>query len=335
VDRRLDRYTIGQLARRAGVSARTVRFWSDRGVLPPVDRSSGGYRLYDAAALARLELIRTLRDLGLGLDAVNALLTRQVTLADLAATHVKALDAEIRTLRLRRTVLRTVARRHSTAEEMTLMNKLARLSAQERQRIIDDFVDGAFDGTAGSDAAVVAGWMRELPAELAEDATDEQIDAWLELAELVTDEDFRHKIRTMVLSGGEDPRLEFGLNIRPLVLAHAGSAVERGVAPHAVEGRETLDRIVPTDLPVEEAAALVAWLEMVADPRIERYWQLLSIINGTEAGPPTVPAFAWLLAAMRAHRIPNRSGSGSSGGIRFERSSDHRTPSNGLWRAMQ
>ncbi|MFD0579408.1 hypothetical protein [Dactylosporangium darangshiense] len=65
---------------------------------------------------------------------------------------------------------------------------------------------------------------------------------------------------------------------------------------------------------------------MVADPRIERYWQLLSIINGTEAGPPTVPAFAWLLAAIRAHRIANRrslergrSGSGSSGGIRFER----------------
>ncbi|MER7004387.1 MerR family transcriptional regulator [Dactylosporangium sp. NPDC000555] len=304
MDRESDLHTIGQLAQRAGVSTRTVRFWSDRGVLPPAGRSSGGYRLYDAVAVARLELIRTLRDLGLGLDAVGALLARHVTLADLAAAHVKALDAEIRTLRLRRAVLHTVARRQSTTEEMTLMNRLARLSAQERQRIIDDFVDSAFDGTADPDSAVVAGWMRELPAELGEDPTGEQIDAWLELAELVADGDFRQKLRVMVLSAADDTRLEFGLNIRPLVLAHAGSAVGRGVAPDSVEGRETLDRIVPADLPAEEAAALVTWLEMVADSRIERYWQLLSRLNATDAGPPAVPAFAWLLAAMRAHRFP-------------------------------
>ncbi|MER7282830.1 MerR family transcriptional regulator [Dactylosporangium sp. NPDC000244] len=305
MDRESDLYTIGQLAQCAGVSARTVRFWSDRGVLPPVGRSSGGYRLYDAVSVARLELILTLRDLGLGLNAVGALLAKQVTLADLAAAHVKALDAEIRTLQLRRTVLHTVTRRQSTTEEMTLMNKLARLSAQERQRIIDDFVDHAFDGTADPDSAVIADWMRELPAELIEDPTDEQIDAWLELAELVADEDFRQKFRAMVLSAAaHDPRLEFGLNIRPLVLAHAGSAEERGVAPDSVEGRETLHRIVPADLPVEEAAALLTWLEMVADSRIERYWQLLSTLNATDAGPPAVPAFAWLLAAMRAHPFP-------------------------------
>ncbi|MEV8512035.1 MerR family transcriptional regulator [Dactylosporangium sp. NPDC051484] len=302
MDRESDLYTIGQLAQCAGVSARTVRFWSDRGVLPPVGRSSGGYRLYDAVAVARLELIRTLRDLGLGLDAAAALLAKHVTLADLAAAHVKALDAEIRTLRLRRAVLHTVARRQSTTEEMTLMNKLARLSARERQRIIDDFVDSAFDGTADPDSAVVAGWMRELPAELGEEPTDEQIDAWLELAELIADGDFRQKIRAMVLSADDDPRLEFGLNLRPLVLAHAGGAVGRGVAADSVEGRETLDRIVPADQPAEEAAALVTWLEMVADARIERYWQLLSRLNATDAGPPAVPAFAWLLAAMHAHR---------------------------------
>ena len=303
MDDAADLYTIGQLARRAGLSARTVRFWSDRGVVPPVDRSSGGYRLYDAAAVARLDLVRTLRDLGLGLEPVEALLAKQVTLAELAETHVKALDVEIRTLRLRRAVLHTVARRDSTTEEMTLMNKLARLSAQERQRIIDDFVDNAFDGAVDADSDVVAGWMRELPGELADDPTAEKIDAWLELAELVADEDFRQRIRSMVRSGADDNRLEFGLNIRPLVIEHAGSAVERGVAPDSAEGRDSLHRIVPLDLSVEETDSLITWLEMVVDPRVERYWQLLSMLNGIDAGPPTVPAFAWLLAAVRAHRI--------------------------------
>ncbi|GAB3827880.1 MerR family transcriptional regulator [Dactylosporangium cerinum] len=302
MDSEAELYTIGQLARRAGVPARTVRFWSDSGVLPPVDRSGGGYRRYDAASVARLELILTLRDLGLGLEAVRALLDRQVTLAELAATHVKALDAQLRTLRVRRAVLDTVARRGSSTEEMTLMNRLAKLSAQQRQRIIDDFVGAAFDGAADPDAEVVAGWMRELPAE----PTAEQLDAWLDLAELVADQGFQGKIRTMVRSGtGGD--LDFGLTIRPLVLTHAGGAVERDVTPDSAEGRAVLDRIVPADLPAGESAALVTWLELVADPRVERYWQLLAALNGTDAGPPAVPAFAWLLEAMRVHRHPGES----------------------------
>ncbi|MEV1315043.1 MerR family transcriptional regulator [Micromonospora arborensis] len=304
MDRDPDLYTIGQVAQRVGVSSRTVRFWSDRGVLPPVDRSSGGYRRYDEAAVARLELIRTLRDLGLGLDAVAALLARQVTLTDLATAHVEALDAEIRALRIQRAVLRAVARRHSTTEGTTMTNKLARLSAQQRQGIIDDFVANAFGDISDPDRIVVANWMRELPATLPDDPTDEQVDAWLELAELVADTGFRHKIRAMVLGAAEESRLEFGLNIRPLVLLHAGDAVDRNVACGSAEGRAALDRIVPADLPSEETAALVAWLELVADLRVERYWELLAILNGTSVGSPAVPAFAWLLAALRAHRSP-------------------------------
>ncbi|WP_246074444.1 MerR family transcriptional regulator [Nonomuraea terrae] len=50
-------YTIGQLAQRTGLQARTIRFWSDSGVVPPVRRSEGGYRLYDAEAVARLDLV--------------------------------------------------------------------------------------------------------------------------------------------------------------------------------------------------------------------------------------------------------------------------------------
>ena len=86
--------------------------------------------------MARLELVATLRELGLGLAEVQQVLDRQATVAEVAATHVEALDAQIRTLRLRRAVLATVARRKPGTEEMTLMNKLATLSAQERKQII-------------------------------------------------------------------------------------------------------------------------------------------------------------------------------------------------------
>ena len=55
-------YTIGQAAQRVGVPARTIRFWCDAGILAPTDRSAGGYRRYDATAVARLDVVRTLRD---------------------------------------------------------------------------------------------------------------------------------------------------------------------------------------------------------------------------------------------------------------------------------
>ncbi|SDL08152.1 DNA-binding transcriptional regulator, MerR family [Nonomuraea maritima] len=293
-------YTIGQLARRTGLRARTIRFWSDTGVLPPARRSDGGYRLYDAEAVARLDLVRTLRDLGLGLDAVQQILQRRSTLREVAQAHVEALDAEIRTLRVQRAVLRVLARRDTTTEEMTLMNALARLSAQERQKIIDEFVDGVFAGVLDEDAALVAGWMRDLPSELPDDPTPEQVDAWVELAELVACAGFRQTVRRMVLSG--DNRLEFGLDLRPLVLEHAGGALERGIAPESAAAVGVLERVVPADLPAAETAALISWLAMVAEPRVERYWQLLSVLGGRAPAPPAVPAFHWLRTALTVHR---------------------------------
>ena len=114
-------YTIGQVARRVGVPARTIRFWCDAGILAPTDRSAGGYRRYDATAVARLDMVRTLRDLGLSLDEIRAVLRGRTTVAELASAHVAALDAQIRVLRLRRAVLRTVAARGSDIEEAKLI----------------------------------------------------------------------------------------------------------------------------------------------------------------------------------------------------------------------
>ncbi|MEV7287644.1 MerR family transcriptional regulator [Streptomyces sp. NPDC093252] len=102
--------TIGSLARATGLSVRTIRYWSNEGVLTPVTRSPGGYRLYDAGSVTRLELIGTLRELGLGLEHVRQVLAGETTVADVAAAHVAALDARIRTLKVTRAVLSTVAR---------------------------------------------------------------------------------------------------------------------------------------------------------------------------------------------------------------------------------
>jgi DNA-binding transcriptional MerR regulator len=294
-------YTIGAAARRVGVPARTIRFWCDSGVLPPAERSAGGYRRFDAAAIARLDLVRTLRDLGLGLDDIREVLGGRKSVADLADVHVAALDAQIRVLRMRRAVLRVLAARSSSPEEAKLMNDLARLSARERQQVIDDFVDRTFAGVAPDDPAMnIAKGMRGLPAELPDDPSSEQVDAWLELAGLVADVGFQRRMREMVLASGNEPPMPDGIDYR-VIVEQLGRAVAEGVDPASDAGREILDLVVPPGTSAPERERLAAHGETFTDERAERYWQLLGILNGRPPFRAMVPSFRWLIAALRAH----------------------------------
>jgi len=304
VNDRTELFTIGELARRTGLSVRTIRFWSDVDVITPTARSAGGYRLYDAAAVARLDLVRTLRDLGLDLDTVRRILSRQETVADVARAHVRALDAEIRTLQIRRAVLRSIAERNSTTEELKIMNDLARLSARERQRIIDEFVDRTFAGIdPGAPGAGIAQAMRQLPADLPAEPTTEQVDAWLELAELVSDTDFQQRVRQMALAGaaGAAGAAESPPPYDPAqVTEQAGAALRDGVTPDSAQGRAVLDRIIDPAMPAEERTRLADQMETFTDRRVERYWQLIGVLNGRPPFPSAVPAWEWLIAALRA-----------------------------------
>ena len=285
-------YTIGELARRTGLPVRTIRFWSDSGVLPPAGRSVGGYRLYDAAAAARLDLVRMLRELGVGLDGVRQVLARQVTPAEVAALRLRAVDAEIWALQQRRAVLRVITERGGTTEETLMMHRLAQLSAAQRRQLIDEFIEDAFAGIPlDGDAGIVAGWMRELPDE----PSPAQVDAWVELAELCADDDFRRRLRQIATAG---PQPGGAADLRAPVLEHVAPALAAGVAPESAEGGRVLDRVVA---PWHRGPELSGWLEVVADARVERYWELLALLNGHRPTPAAVPGFRWLIAALDAH----------------------------------
>ena len=293
-------YTIGQVARAVGVPARTIRFWCDAGVLAPTGRSANGYRRYDAAAVARLDLVRTLRELGLSLDEIRAVLRGRRTVAEVASAHAAALDTQIRVLRLRRAVLRVVAGRGSDIEETKQMTDLARLSARERQQIIDEFVDRMFAGVAPDAPGMgIARQMRTMPAELPDDPSAEHVNAWIELAELVADEEFQRRVREMVLASEHTGPVD-GPEYRAIA-EHAFRAVADGVDPASAQGRRVLDRIVPSATPEAERARLRGQLETFTDERVERYWQLAGILNGRPPFIPTTPAYQWVIAALSAH----------------------------------
>ncbi|GGR47627.1 helix-turn-helix domain-containing protein [Streptomyces griseomycini] len=291
--------TIGELARATGLSVRTIRYWSDEGALPPAARSAGGYRLYDAGSVARLELVRTLRELGLGLADVRRVLTGETTVARVAAAHVAALDAQIRALKVTRAVLSTVARRGSTAEETTLMNRLARLSTAERRRIIEDFVAEIFEGVDTADPDIRTR-LRFAAADLPDDPAPEQVDAWVELAELIQDPEFRATMRRMIEFNAADrgPDVPAGSSLwfMSRLVRLAGDALREGVAPDSPRAAGVLRALIGDADP----AAVLERLAAATNPRLARYRELSAIVNGLE--PPSVheEEFGWVVAALRA-----------------------------------
>lgn len=68
---------IGEVARRAGVSVDTIRFYERRGVLPPPERQPSGYRSYTDATVERVLLARSLQSIGFTLaEIIDALHSR-------------------------------------------------------------------------------------------------------------------------------------------------------------------------------------------------------------------------------------------------------------------
>ena len=65
---------IGEVARRTGLSVKTIRFYCDQGLLRPIGRSEGGYRLFNDDNLAELAIIRALRALDVSLDELARIL---------------------------------------------------------------------------------------------------------------------------------------------------------------------------------------------------------------------------------------------------------------------
>ncbi|MFI5527737.1 MerR family transcriptional regulator [Kitasatospora sp. NPDC051853] len=303
-------FTIGDLARRTGLTVKTIRFYSDAGIVPPTDRSPSGYRLYDVGALARLDLVRTLRDLGVELAVVRRVLDREVSVSEVAAAHADALEVQIRTLHLRRAVLRAVAERGSTTEEMTLMHRLAKLTDEERERLVAEFIDDTF-GRYDANPELVA-MMRAAAPVLPEDPAPAQVEAWVELAELTRDPEFRASVRRMAeyqaaeRARGDDTGLHHELT--ETVREEVGRALAAGTAPASVQGAAVLDRLTARYAQTfgrADDAELRRWLlhrlEVAGDPRAERYWHLLATVNGWPVPEGLGPVFGWLGEALLAH----------------------------------
>ncbi|HVV10636.1 MerR family transcriptional regulator [Amycolatopsis sp.] len=284
-------YSIGELARRTGLTVKAVRFYSDRGIVTPSGRTAAGHRRYGTGALARLDLVRTLRELGIDLATIRRVIDSDAALADVATAHAQALEVHIRVLRLRQAVLTAVAGRRSTPEEMTALHKLAQLTEDERRRLIDDFLTTTFGGLEHPGFPGIA---RSLTPELPARPGPGQVEAWVELAELSQDPGFRGLMRRIAEQHDRTTGLRRDLtaDIRDAV----APALDSGVAPDSPEAA----RIVTAFTSRHSTDQLQAWRDTVGDARRERYFELLAVINGWAAPESLAPAAQWFSRALQA-----------------------------------
>ncbi|GAA3368605.1 MerR family transcriptional regulator [Streptomyces sannanensis] len=293
--------SIGELAELAGVTVKTVRFYSDRGLLPETARSAGGHRRYGPEAIDRLRMIRSLRTLDLPVPEIGRVLDREDALEDVIAGQLRELGSQLAALRWREAALQLL--QDCTTEERP-----------DRLRLI-----GAIT-TPPSTASLARFWRRwlppRLPARVASavieaavpqppaDPTPAQVLAFARLHAFVSrdcpgtdsgqpaahrpDEGYRPAV---LYDGLAEAHALTSAHLRTQRPPHEGEALDCFVSAHA-HARGTRDT---------PAFRRRLGVELAADPRIDLYWQLAAEVISPPSGPPEpTPGAAhdWLCAAL-------------------------------------
>jgi len=141
---------VGELAKRSGLTVRTLHHFDEIGLLQPSARSEAGYRLYSRDDVARLHGIQALRHLGLPLKEIGSMLAGDGSaLPTIVARQIRALEHEITQATELRDRLALMMERFSAGAQPEMADWLASLemmatyaryfSADEIKRILGNW----------------------------------------------------------------------------------------------------------------------------------------------------------------------------------------------------
>lgn len=308
--RSAQRWTVGELARQAGVSPGILRHYDRLGLLRPTFTSAAGYRLYTEQDRGRLELIRALRALDFDLETIGRLLRGASSVRAAAELHLRALDLQARAVGRRRAVLRVLLRGTAspTPERLARLQVLADFERRERESFLAAQLARRMRGT-GTGALRQAVEMAAT-VDLPETPSEAQVEAFLELAELVSDESFlsRHRGRASDSSSDEDAAI--WMRDMQALYGPAASAARGGLDPASRESRAIVLRWVramtrrrgvsPQRNTRAAARELLHAIETWRDPREERFWELVGTLKPEVAASPIAVAWPWLMHGLRA-----------------------------------
>lgn len=300
-------YTIGEVSKLSGLPVQTIRYYSDIGVLPPSGVTEAGYRLYSEADCARLELVRTLRGVGFDLETIARLLTGKLGSVDAVRLQIEALEVQVRALKRQQAVLKAALQ----TDEATLlarlhrMKTLGKLDKLEREHFLAQHVRRGLGGQLG-DPAVWRAAVLDLPEEMSE----AQLEAWLELAEIVADPSFQRALENQTQAFGGIEGLDWAAwrKVNTETTKAAIEAVQSGLSPREPKAQRILRKWragFAGAMNRKNDKSFAAWLlerfETTTDPRMDRYWELIAVLKGWTHTPDYAKAYGWLLEGLRHH----------------------------------
>jgi DNA-binding transcriptional MerR regulator len=303
--------TIGELSRRTGVPVKTLRFWSDEGLLPPATRTSSGYRLYAEDATVRLELVRALRDAGLGIEAVKRVLRNDLSLVDALRLQLAAVEAHAAALQRVAAALRAALRAGDPNEsDLRRLCAVTQLTNEERKNVIEAYYQRIAESIPADSP-----WRKKLAEasrpQLPDNPTPEQLDAWIELSELLTDDGFVERQRNHAREAAEN-KLDM-LKLRNANIAAARAAANaraQGASPDSDAGRAVVEGFVAgiadaAGKPIDDQLRRGMYERYLSyDPRHPRYWELIAIMTGHASAPGTVADWGFIAEAVKIHLAP-------------------------------
>ncbi|HEV2268407.1 MAG TPA: MerR family transcriptional regulator [Steroidobacteraceae bacterium] len=293
--------TIGELARLSGVSVRRIRFYSDKGLLQPMSRTRGGYRVYTVADVARLDLIRALRAAGASIASIRKTLSRRFSLPELLQMRLRMLEAEIASRQRVAAVLRaTLQAPQPTEADLVRLWNIVTLSKPRLREIVADFVAKVTDGFPVNEAwkgRMVAANVPDLP----DDPTSEQVDAWIEIVKMYTDEALISEMRAEMTAVWHD-----GINLSAFTAASrelqaaARKAISKGIKPTSAAASaiahgwlKNLARIMKRELD----ETFIAWARK-RQARNLRLYQLRAVLERNQGSASSSREWLWVNEAL-------------------------------------
>ncbi|MEO1160563.1 MAG: MerR family transcriptional regulator, partial [Pseudomonadota bacterium] len=159
---RYEEYSVGQLARLAGVSVRTLHHYDDIGLLKPAHVGANGYRLYGRIELLRLQEIMFYRDVGLSLDEVERLLDGPANAVERLIRHRDRLQEDsLRTARIIDTLNATIA--HLKGEKDMALNDLYTPFSDRRQAEYEKWLVNEYGPDMAARIATSKAAVEQLP----------------------------------------------------------------------------------------------------------------------------------------------------------------------------
>ncbi|MCX4546050.1 MerR family transcriptional regulator [Streptomyces sp. NBC_01565] len=317
-----DTWSIGELAAGTGVAVKTLRYYSDSGLLPVSGRSTGGHRRYGPEAWERIRLIRRLRALDTPIATITQVVTGECSLGELVATELEVVQERLTELRWRQATLKSLD--GCTSEErlrrLEILSRVQRLP-QAHRTLTDHWYRELSAAMPKRRLDIMVAMLSPAPPQ---DPDPGSVLAYAELHLLIATPGFTRWTQDHAEEMRDAPAFYGEIDEAAVLTAAAlaqglppgdGDAVNAFVSAHARARRES-------DTPAfREHLHGLASRSSGFDPRLERYWALVGTATGGRVLNMTV-AHRWLTAGL-AISIAGNAPSTSRGPSSKKRTAGH------------